>query len=173
MIVKETKCFMYISNVENHKNIKPKILHNIQKTGEYSMRDSEQSISNTDWHLRPNFPRPYWDIFKDFADSHNNKIMELAGFKSWTTCNYWFQQYKKGDYHKWHIHGDSLFSNVYYVDLPNDEIKTEFILHGELLNINVKEGQILTFPSFMIHRSPENIYSDIKTVVAFNTNFSM
>ena len=64
-----------------------------------------------------------------------------------------------------------MFSNVYYAKLPNKEIKTSFRLHGEEFNFDVKEGQILTFPSCFQHMSPENTFDESKVVVAFNTVF--
>ena len=38
-------------------------------------------------------------------------------------------------------------------------------------NIEVKEGQMLTFPANVIHRSPTNIQDDAKVIIAFNSNF--
>ena len=80
----------------------------------------------------------------------------------------WYQQYKKGDYHGWHRHPNNTFSNVYYVSLPKNSASTSFRYSGKEFEINVKEGQILTFPSYLEHCSKPNPSDQIKTVISFN-----
>ena len=38
-------------------------------------------------------------------------------------------------------------------------------------NIKVREGQVLTFPGNVIHRSPVNNNYNQKVVISFNTSF--
>ena len=38
-------------------------------------------------------------------------------------------------------------------------------------NIKVKEGQVLTFPANIIHRSPVNNHDNQKVIISFNSNF--
>ena len=59
------------------------------------------------------------------------------------------------------------FSNVYYLECP-DSYVTEF----KDFNIECKEGDILSFPAFLPHRSPIIDKEERKTVIAFNTNIT-
>jgi ectoine hydroxylase-related dioxygenase (phytanoyl-CoA dioxygenase family) len=82
--------------------------------------------------------------------------------------NMWFQQYKKNDKHSWHTHGLSNFSNVYFVELPLKSLATEIL---NVNNLNLKEGDLLTFPSHLYHRSPINKTNKRKTIISFNCDF--
>ena len=82
-------------------------------------------------------------------------------------CNDVYEEYKNNDFHNWHNHPRVQFTNVYYIELP-DGMKTE--LWGEE-DIDVKEGDILTFPSYIFHQSKVNNTNKRKTVVSFNTSF--
>ena len=81
----------------------------------------------------------------------------------------WFQQYNKDDYHGWHIHGDN-YTGVYYLDFPRGSTPTELIEQGSLnkITIKAKEGDILIFPAFIIHRSPRIVKDIQKTIISFN-----
>jgi hypothetical protein len=83
--------------------------------------------------------------------------------------NYWFQQYKKGDYMELHAHRDADFSSVYYVDLPNGAVFTTFIFMGKEFEIEVKEGEVLTFYGCFQHMSKPT--KNTKTIIAFNSTF--
>ena len=78
--------------------------------------------------------------------------------------NLWFQQYESYNKHDWHIHGLCHFTNVYFLELEDPEIKTEIKdLYGTVINYSAKEGDILSFPSFLYHRSPTNNSKKRKT----------
>ena len=40
----------------------------------------------------------------------------------------------------------------------------------EIIDIKLREGQLLTFPAHIMHRSPVNKSKERKTVISFNTN---
>ena len=78
------------------------------------------------------------------------------------------QQYKELDYHAKHIHPDCTFSSIYYIDLANDNAKTTFIINNKEVELEIKEGQVLTFPSCMPHTSKINKTKHIKTICSWN-----
>ena len=43
--------------------------------------------------------------------------------------------------------------------------------HTAGYEIEVAEGQLLTFPANIIHRSPINTTDKVKTIISFNSNF--
>ena len=162
---------LYSSDVIHHSIIKDDILDKIASMGKCSMIESNyQSISNTDWHLDKNTSRPYYDIVEPIIIHHNEEIRQLLGYSRIRVINYWYQQYERGDFHKWHNHPACVFSNVYYVSLSDNNPKTTFSYLGEEFSIPVHEGMILTFPGYLIHKSGENTTDDIKTVIAWNSD---
>jgi hypothetical protein len=89
----------------------------------------------------------------------------------------WYQQSKKGQAHGVHNHGPKGFSAVWYVEFdPNEHLGTTFhapfpdILTGELLSYTppVKEGDLVIFPSHMLHEQLENSSNKRRSIVSFN-----
>ena len=107
---------------------------------------------------------------KPFMDT----ICESLGYQHCSLISMWFQQYVTGDTHGWHIH-DSNFSCVYFLELPDAATATELINpfnQNDRIIPSVKEGDVLIFPSFVLHRSPM-VTQGRKTSIAFNINVEM
>ena len=127
----------------------------------------------SDYELPRDHPRPYLDLvrervmnclldFKDISD-HYEKIEVRCFF---------YQQYTKEQYHGWHVH-DCHYSGVYYLDLPEGSPKTEYIdpFTNDVCELDINEGDVVAFPSFLVHRAPPNPISTPKTIISFNFNF--
>ncbi len=85
----------------------------------------------------------------------------------------WFQQYGKNGTHGWHVHEQN-YTGVYYLELPKSAPLTELIDPTNIKNrfkIKAKEGDIVLFPSFVIHRSGKMKTKNRKTIVSFNLEF--
>ena len=86
----------------------------------------------------------------------------------------WYQQYVKNNIHGWHTHGEN-YTGVYYLDFPKNASKTELIdqynIHKKI-TIKAKEGDVVIFPSFIIHRSPKMTNDTKKTIISFNLQFN-
>lgn len=162
-----------VNSFEGHSNVKQKILDGIDSMGIHGLVDEQEQLSNTDWNLSRSSNRPYAEhldnifaeTFKTIIDAFDYGLNPIT--QSLKVSGYWFQQYENGDFHKWHTHPGDMFSNVYYVELPDGASKTSFMLNGNEFTVDVKEGDILTFPAFLLHQSKPN-QSSRKTVVAFN-----
>ena len=131
-------------------------------------------LSKSDWKLDRNYDRKYLEYFKKMVSPHLDKLANRLHFKKWIVDNAWFQQYEKTHGHNWHNHSYSNFSGVYYVELPSGELITEYYdSPNEVIfeQLNIKEGQLLIIPSYILHRSPSNESNDRKTIIAFNINF--
>jgi hypothetical protein len=164
------KCNFYLYKVDTHAEIKPKILSDIASMGVHSLIEHDQKISNSDWQLSRNYSRPYIQRIEGLISQHLAKLTQIANIPTNSSLNfnnYWFQQYAEGDYHDWHIHKNSTYSNVYYVDLPQGAAKTTFRFREEEFSVDVEEGYILTFPSSFLHCSKPNKAST-KTIISFN-----
>ena len=63
--------------------------------------------------------------------------------------------------------------------LPVQQSNLAFEISGKINVINVdigdvvKEGQILTFPSFWSHKSPPNNSEEAKIIISFNTSIEL
>lgn len=163
-------CDFYLHKVPNHLALKEQILVSISNMGRHSLEDKNQKIFNSDWYLPSSFPRPYFEHIRPTIETHLQEIKQSVNgstTNALTLQNYWFQQYTVDDYHDWHIHEMSMFSNVYYVDLPQGASKTTFKYREKTFDVNVEEGHILTFPSCFAHCSKPN-QAGVKTVISFN-----
>ena len=57
--------------------------------------------------------------------------------------------------------------------MPDSSYKTEVLgRDGKIIEFDVKEGDVLTIPAWMKHRSPPN-GKERKTVIAFNSNYQL
>ena len=73
--------------------------------------------------------------------------------------------------HNWHIHGEN-YTGVYYLELPDDTPKTELIdQYDKKITVKANEGDIVIFPSFIIHRGPKVLNDSRKTIISFNLEF--
>jgi hypothetical protein len=157
-----------ITKINNYKEINKNILSLINKIPNNSLQEKNDKIFHTDWNLPINFKREYVEYFIKIIDPYLQKIAFKLNSKNIEISNIWFQQYNKLDTHNWHTHPKTNFSNVYFVQLPSKSLGTE-ILNYDKLDLN--EGDLLTFPAYMYHRSPVNITEQIKTIISFNSNF--
>ena len=167
-------CSIYKTKVYNHLDIKDIILNEIREIGINSVNNDQEQIYNTDFFIKNNLqllPRKNLNkVLLPVITNHNNTLSKKLNVKSIELDNYWYQQYKKNDFHKWHVHSFCVFSNIYYVNLDNQGSRTSF-KHLDLeFNIDIEEGEILTFPSSFIHCSHPNQSDIMKTVISFNTN---
>ena len=166
----DMKSFYIVTDVKEHAQNKNKFLELIDSMPQSNL----EGISKTDWNLPKEQKREYLDYFYEMIIPYMNEMASLLKCKTWSIDNGWFQQYNIQDNHGWHTHEKSNYTNVYYLHLPNNSIKTEVydVTNNTIINdFDVKEGQILTFAAGTIHRSPLNDTDDKKVVIAFNSNF--
>jgi hypothetical protein len=121
-------------------------------------------------------PRVWSDFIKPYILAHKTKVSKDLGYDGFSIHNIWFQQYKEGSTHGWHIHTKCQWTNVYYVDMPEGAPKTQLVNpwnQTDIITMDVKEGDVLTFPSFVIHRAPANAVIHPKTIVSFNSDVEL
>jgi hypothetical protein len=144
--------------------------------------DKKNDVSKgtyTDYFLPTKVEREYLDYFYPLTDTVMHTIAESLGFHpvdspyNWEINTSWFQQYTEGGFHSWHNHPGGQFANSYFLELPEEKHKTEIIgIDGKVVEYTAEEGDIVTFPAWMKHRSPA-IDSGRKTVIAFNSNYEV
>jgi uncharacterized protein YjlB len=159
---------IFVTSVTNHKDIKQAVLNSIAAMGTFSYVVGTNQLSSTDWHLANNIPRTYYPLVQPPISEHISSFVEEYGYTEASAGRVWYQKYERGDFHDWHVHEQSMFFSVYYVSLPEGAASTQFTYKGVPFNVDVKEGDILTAPSYLVHRSAASASADPKVVVAFN-----
>jgi cupin superfamily acireductone dioxygenase involved in methionine salvage len=165
------KSYYLVTNISEHQKNKENLLKLIDETEQESYED----VSFTDWKISNESGKPYVKCFYDMITPYIKDMSSLMKFKKCEIYNIWFQIYHKNSKHDWHVHNGANWTNVYYLHLPENKLKTEIydIKSNSIINnIEVKEGQLLTIPAGMLHRSPKNETDDRKVIISFNSDFS-
>jgi hypothetical protein len=113
--------------------------------------------------------------------SEEIKIFENdIGFDFYST-EVWFQKYENNMNHAVHTHGPTGFSSVCFIEYNKSFHKpTTFVspfgnnITGELERYepDVEEGDIIFFPSNLLHYAPTNLSKITRTIMSFNLNIN-
>lgn len=160
---------IFITKFEEHETVKETLLNLIGEMPNESIKHKD-SITKTDWNLSLDYPRPYLDFIKPKLIDCVSNTLSKYGYPAIAFNRFWYQQYHNSDVHNWHVHSSCHYTNVYYISLPDKTFKTEIQTwdRSKSITYNVQEGDIITFPSMLYHRSPVNYSSQIKTIISFN-----
>lgn len=162
-----------IKPLKEHAQIKEKLLELINKQENFEHLDDPidgVNITRCDWGTsRWDTSRPWAQYLMEFLGPHLNTTIEEMGYVECKVLELWFQQYDTNSTHGWHVHGQN-WTNVYYLDMPEGTPKTQFInpYTKQITDFDVKEGDVLTFPSYVIHRAPVNKSNELKTIISWN-----
>jgi hypothetical protein len=167
-------CAYIISKFKYHAVLKDLLLEQIDRA-EFKNpvhSSAEVNMSKADWHISSNFNRAWVKTIQESLMEQMLEMYKELGYDGLTVHELWFQQYQKNSQHGWHTHSSN-FTNVYYLELPSTAPKTQIVNpfnQTDIIEINVEEGDILVFPSFVIHRAPLNTDTNRKTIISYNTN---
>lgn len=169
--VKVINSFILIQKVKEHREIKQHLLSLINDMPSKRTETGCESIEKTDWYLPKEHNREYGNIFLEVIKEYNENIRNFYKAKNYWIQNYWYQQYYEKDYHNWHVHSGALTSNVYYLEMPNNDstVFYDYLLKQEY-EYEVEEGDLITFPAMLPHRSKINLKGR-KTVIAYNADY--
>lgn len=165
--------FEDVVTLRDHEFMKDRILAVID---DYTPPTIHPAISKTDWDDIDNI-NDWFNIC--FTDQDKERIAKYFLGRFQRSCdigNYWFNQYQpqSGSSHKFHIHGNTDFVMIYFVELQDKRVRT-VLKHpktGKIFAPKVKEGDLLIFPGSIEHSSPPNLTDTRKTIVSFNVNFN-
>ena len=129
-------------------------------------------VTKSDWLVQGQFDRPYLNYFyKHIGNPLMCHLMRKLKASNWRIRSGWYQQYKKGSHHLYHNHTNTNYTNIFFLELPDNNYKT--IIkdgNGKLISFKAKEGDIITFPAHLLHKSKPNGIKK-KTIISFNSNF--
>ena len=163
-----------VSKFEYHEQLKNHLLKMIDDSPGDQLVEKGDNISKTDWYIDISVDRPYLKDFVTPLINHLKKSYECLNIQSFEIHNFWYQQYYQNSKHSWHAHQAAQYTNVYYLELPVGAPKTEILDPldpNKTFFADVQEGDIISFPAFIFHRSPVVENNLRKTVIAFNTSF--
>lgn len=165
MIINKINSYYLINSIKEHDKIKKELLSLIDKIPVSNF----STVHHTDWNLPKDFKREYLDLFINTIKPYLEKITNFFKGKECIIHNVWFQQYIKNSHHTWHRHPKSNFTNVYYLELPNNNATTVLLDENDKeINIKAEEGDLVTFPAHILHKSNVIEDNNRKTVIAFN-----
>lgn len=162
-----------INKFHAHNEIKTKLLsefNSLEKINSPSNKSEFIDIDNGDWDERWDKDRSWHKLFLPDMMQYLDSIIDDLGYSTYLIKETWYQQYSINSFHGWHVHDGSLWSNIYYVELDSSNPPTEFYnpLTKNILKFDIKEGDIITFPSLLIHRSAKNTSKKRKTIISWN-----
>jgi len=163
---------IYYGKIKQHKEIRNNLLEIIDNAPSHHVQQNDDyyndNITRSDWSNANDYERPWVKKLLPNFMKELLSITNLAGYRDCELFEIWFQQYGKGSTHGWHIHGRS-YTGVYYLQF--DGTAKMQVWNNEIINLNFEEGDIVMFPSFMIHRAPPVQNDNTKTIVSFNLEF--
>lgn len=169
------------SKFKYHRDIKNKLLKIINKAAfpldqsennTYLKNGHNHSFYKHDWNNSLNTNRPWYNLAGKKIVNQLTGMLKKCNYNNAIVHEIWFQQYKQHNFHGWHLHGRN-FTGVYYLQFSKDlkQKGTEFIDTGNPKNkfiLDVKEGDMIIFPSNVWHRSPQIKSDSTKTIISYN-----
>ena len=127
------------------------------------------NISKSDWGFSTDFNRAWVKWIYPCLSYNLINLTKNMGYSGLSLTEIWFQQYNQNSHHSWHVHGGH-YTGAFYVELPEGTPKTQLKFGEEIIEIDAKEGEIVIFPSFVVHSSPPNNSPHRKSIISFNLN---
>jgi len=175
MKIFEIPTVIFKQEVKEHHTIKENLLKIFDDMKEEYINGVD-IISKTDWSTSKDMNKEYIRYFIPKITPYINNISNQIEAHDCKIIDIWYQQYNKNDTHNWHIHGGVNWANIYFVELPETSVSTQFydVVNKRILkNIDIKEGDLITFPANTIHRSPKNKTTKRKSIISFNCDFDV
>jgi len=165
-----------VTRVKNHEQHKLELLKRINKyEADENMRwdhyyGDYQVSPFVEQSEAPEYMKYFYDnMAQDILRSVGNKLG--LGLYNAEVHKLWYQRYEKKDFHDFHNHAGCHFANCYFLELPDNKYKTQIFDRTSEIQYNAKEGDVITFPAYLAHRSPINESQDIKTIIAWNSSY--
>lgn len=164
---------------KHHHSVKKELLYKINNSYSDELKVHTQyygdSIKRLDWSKNLDYGREWIKVVKQKLEEHFDKCAKTLYYQKCHIKGMWYQQYVKNDSHGWHTHSEN-YTGVYYLEFPEGASTTELIdqfnIHKKI-SIDCKEGDVVIFPSYIIHRSPKIEKNLRKTIISFNLEFEM
>ena len=126
---------------------------------------SDKSIYKTDYFSKEK--GKWFNLFKDeVLEKFSIWFLKKHQTENFYCEHCWYQIYKENNFHETHTHRGTNFTNIFYLQLPNINSKTQIKDH----NFSVEEGDLISFPAFIPHSSKINLSKKDKIIISFNSS---
>jgi len=160
---------------DGHSDIKENLISLLLKANAEELEEKEHrhkielpyNIKRSDWQTSTDEDREWVNYFTPYLRKNFDRMLDEIGFDTnYVIKNLWFQHYIKSNIHNWHTHSDN-YTGVYYLKFDG-QAKTQLLntYNNELINIDSKEGDLIIFPSSIVHRCPR-VHTE-KIIISFN-----
>tara|TARA_X000000368_G_scaffold250824_1_gene198171 strand:- start:278 stop:793 length:516 start_codon:yes stop_codon:yes gene_type:complete len=136
--------------------------------------DCEKHTKYSDY-LEPYKNIEYRKEFLKFIEPYIKKFAETSVYKFSNLTNMWCQKYVKRDYIVPHDHGGVGYACIFYAKLSEDHDGTLFFANfpdetgiRDCKTVPVVEGDLLFFPSNLMHCSIPHDSEDERVIISFN-----
>ena len=168
--------FYLVASIPEHEQYKDRLLRFFSSVPDSKNEDAEGYVRITKYDymlIHEDGNRPWLDWFQPIMTAFLQKFPRKIGYQNPVIETMWFQQYGNSDMHNWHLHNGCNWAGIYYVEVPDSSVITQFInpFTKEISQFRAKEGDVVIFPAHLQHSSPTNLTDGRKTIVAFNLNF--
>jgi|TARA_R110000803_G_scaffold39396_1_gene85022 hypothetical protein len=163
------------NKLKQNSRIKKELLELINKQESNFLKQDDDyftdNISRVDWDRKADTTRKWVNLVGPHLQKHFTEEVKKIGLSKVQIYELWFQQYYKGDTHGWHTHGHN-FTGVYYLEFGKNSPRTQIVepLSLRIIDVDVKQGDVIIFPSMFIHRAPPSKTRKRKTIISFNFN---
>jgi hypothetical protein len=162
--------------------LKPVLVELLKALDAPRLQEEASEIAHCSFGM-PWLNRKWHKVFFQHVQEHLTQLYAQLDTPEWVVCGAWYQSYEIGNTHHRHNHGECTWANVYYLELPDPKFGTRFhhparaaveqrgCLSSDsppILQPEVREGDIVTFPGYLEHESPVIEGNCAKTVISFN-----
>lgn len=167
----------------------PDLIERVQQLEYYRMPVGNGDISQTKWLLEQEQFADLKQLVQEEISIFTHYLLHMDPKQiQWRLQNSWAVRHSEGDWSQAHHHTNAVFSGVYYVKTndtsgnivftrSHDTVSTvtfdfPFTQHNELnsksYGITPQSGEIVMFPSHLLHSVEPNRSSEQRFAVAFN-----
>jgi hypothetical protein len=134
---------------------------------------SYNNVTKTNWKTNNSAEKDLQLIFDNFL---YEDIKNVLG-KDFKIKDTWYQLYGSNTNSKHIIHNHLSFGCdyvvIYYLKLKDKKLTTQFFIDDETIQPEMEEGDLIIFPSNILHSSPKNDTNYDKIILSVNIDTKM
>lgn len=153
---------------ERSRKILLNYIENDSKGCSIHTEETGTSVSKSNWGTGSDIE--FYNLFNDYYFKDFYNFFYEVSQRHFKLYNVWYQVYNpnSGDTHQFHDHDGMDYSGVFYLELSDQEVVTQFIVEDNIIQPVAEQGDTIVFDAKVIHRSPPNNTDHRKTIISFN-----
>lgn len=171
--------FHIVTRIPCHKLHKRKLVNGIKKTEGEVLKGTNTLVNKHDFNRPVDKSKLYAEPFIHMVAPYLDRLVDKHSFGKvyfkLSISDVWFEQYTNLNTKHFNSFPNANYTNIYFLEKPKD-LYLEFYDHATSTIYSLKdvnEGDILTVPSHIPCRVPENTTNKKLTLIIFNTQISV